>query len=503
MKKREWLKCIIFGGIVAFVFVCLNRIFILKNTSSYTHSANLIFANSPSVLNERMDGFYQKKDGEIDMLFLGTSVVHAGIDNNYLYSLTGISSYDLSADQQKMSVTYYYLKEALKYQKPSVVFVEVQGGYYIDNTNLAEESAHYSFDNMRLGANRLTAISDMSIGNKEEIYTPFSLYHSRWEELTQTDFSYIWKDKNNRLNGHIIMFGSSGAVQNEGVDLTQHYSLEDIGRGETKLYLDRIIQLCEENGIICVLVKTPISYGIYGDTNAYMEYLDAISQYAQTKNILFWNFNDYTDEMELDYETDFYDGGGHLNWKGSRKFTAFLSDMIINNLQYTDRRGTDGYEMWDNGLEYENRLIYGYDIYDSDSVYKLAQEWSNSTGYIIYIIGDGSELKDLEETAQYLINIEDTNVEDLDRQVYFGTLTEDSLQGSLLQYNSSQEGEIDDVSYRVEVKEQGDYYIWIDGNYIDLPNSAMEPCIIVYDKVLGMVIDCAYIKNDGGIIHED
>lgn len=64
------------------------------------------------------------------------------------------------------------------------------------------------------------------------------------------------------------------------------------------------------------------------------------------------NLNDYVEEMEIDFATDYYDGGSHVNASGAEKCTAFLGEYISSNYNLEDKRGDDTYRTWDEAYEY-------------------------------------------------------------------------------------------------------------------------------------------------------
>ena len=72
-----------------------------------------------------MDGFYDEPKNSIDVLVLGSSNAYTAIIPNVIYNEYGITSYVLGSSVQRMWISYYYLEEALKYQKPKVVALEV------------------------------------------------------------------------------------------------------------------------------------------------------------------------------------------------------------------------------------------------------------------------------------------------------------------------------------------------------------------------------------------
>ena len=65
----------------------------------------------------------------------------------------------------------------------------------------------------------------------------------------------------------------------------------------------------------------------------------------------FLNFNDYYEEIGVDFATDFYDYGGHANAIGAEKYTAFLGKYLDENYEFEDKRTSAGYESWDESYQ--------------------------------------------------------------------------------------------------------------------------------------------------------
>lgn len=346
------MKFTFFFITVILSILILDEIFINKRINWPAQAVNDDVTELP-YLPEKWEGFYEKDRDTIDMLFIGTSVVHTGVDVNYLYHEYGFTSYDLSADQMAGPNVYYFIKEALRYQSPQVIFVDVQPLSYAGSQQSV--SLHYSFDHMKQGINRIQGIIEHPASAQNGNLFPFIEYHNRWEELEEMDFRYMFQDKLNMLNGYFIYMAANDSpvpLSHEKTDWT----LSELGYTCTEEYLNKIVPYCREKGIECVLFRTPQSY-----SEAQAQYCDALEKYADENNIEFWNFNNYYDEIGIDFSTDFVDGQ-HLNYIGSRKFTAFLGKLISGRFEYTDHRGTEGYGEWDAAYDYENYLIHAYEI---------------------------------------------------------------------------------------------------------------------------------------------
>ena len=59
----------------------------------------------------QMRALYDQPKDTIDVVMLGSSHVHCGINTAKLFSDYGIAGYDLSSAEQSLWVSYHYLKE--------------------------------------------------------------------------------------------------------------------------------------------------------------------------------------------------------------------------------------------------------------------------------------------------------------------------------------------------------------------------------------------------------
>jgi hypothetical protein len=99
--------------------------------------------------------------------------------------------------------------------------------------------------------------------------------------------------------------------------------------------------LCEENGVELILMKAP--------TNTpqwywYESWDRAVEAYAQEHGLRYYNFLNNIEEIGLDYTTDTYDQGGHLNLSGAEKLSKYFGKIMTEELDLTDHRGDAKYE---------------------------------------------------------------------------------------------------------------------------------------------------------------
>jgi len=90
-------------------------------------------------------------------------------------------------------------------------------------------------------------------------------------------------------------------------------------------YLDRMRRLCESEGIHLVLVKAPSVSPVWYD-----EYEGQVARYADKYGLPYLNYLKLLEETGIDYDTDTYDMGLHMNLSGAKKMTAYLGDFLVS-----------------------------------------------------------------------------------------------------------------------------------------------------------------------------
>ena len=118
-------------------------------------------------------------------------------------------------------------------------------------------------------------------------------------------------------------------------------------------YLDRMRELCAEKGVELILVKAPTNSWMYWWHD---EWEAQVVDYAERQGLDYYNFIPLADEMGIDWSTDTYDAGAHLNVFGAEKLTDYFGRILSEEHGLADRRG----ESATAGL-WEERLKRYYD----------------------------------------------------------------------------------------------------------------------------------------------
>lgn len=306
MRKKILLNAILFVLFVAGLAVLLNKADFILNPKTYS-GVQEQFARTPR--------------DSIDMVFIGTSHQFCSIDPDLLYRDYGVNSFMLATSAQTVPMSYYAAMEAIELQHPDTIVFEAcycANGFIVVN----DEMSHYFFDGMPMCEAKKLGIEDL-IEEEQRIYyqLPIGLFHTRWKELTEADFS-------------ITEHTSRGGMYFENI--TANTDIPLISPEEKKpmtedmeKYLDMLVDLCEENGVKLIMYTAPYNTmsegddaeGIYNSERIF----NYIADFAEERNVPYYNLFYEIEEIGLSNETDWMDRQ-HLNCYGQEKLTRYMME---------------------------------------------------------------------------------------------------------------------------------------------------------------------------------
>ena len=203
-----------------------------------------------------MTSQYYKEAGGHDVIFIGDCEVYANFIPMEMYRQAGITSYVRGNSHQLIWQSYYLLKETYRYETPKVVVFNVNAMRY--GEPVSEAYNRLMIDKMRWSVEKAEIIQ-ASMTEEEDFLSyvfPILRYHSRITQLTSEDFSYLFTEKQNTWQGHLINEGIKPVENLPAKRPLKSYDFADI----CWEYLDKMRLLCEENGTELVLVKAPSVY---------------------------------------------------------------------------------------------------------------------------------------------------------------------------------------------------------------------------------------------------
>lgn len=272
---------------------------------------------------------YYREAGNHDVVFVGDCEVYANFSPMEMFRQEGITAYVRGTSQQLIWQSYYVLKETLRYETPKVVVFNVNSMRY--GAPVSEAYNRLTIDRMRWSAEKVGIIR-ASMTEEENFFSyafPILRYHSRFDELKTEDLQYLFRREDNTWQGYQM---NKGVVPVESLPtkrVLSSYAFEDI----CWEYLDKMRVLCREKGVELVLIKAPSLYPYW-----YEEYDTQIRTYADQHGLKFYNFTESIEDIGLDFSTDTYDGGLHLNLDGATKMSAWFARILAEEHGLADHR---------------------------------------------------------------------------------------------------------------------------------------------------------------------
>ena len=235
--------------------------------------------------------YYALPDDTLDVLIVGSSKVNHTFNPVVINNALELDAYSLSAHGIGMDESYYALREAFKTQSPKIVALELYSAKPVTENSNDRAPLHRVYDAMRLSPNKTDAIlSKVPLKESLEYFIPFTINHSRWKDLSFQDFLLFGeKASYTRFLGYYIV--EYNVAPSEFTIPPQDYMddttkiMPDSGTMQT---LERITDLCKENGAQLVYVVSP-GYGEEKFGYADMHRLvNGLTPYAEAEGIAIW-----------------------------------------------------------------------------------------------------------------------------------------------------------------------------------------------------------------------
>ena len=307
----------------------------------------------PKHMDETKDGAmvaeYYGNAGDNSVVFIGDCEVYENFSPITLWEEYGITSYIRGSPQQLIWQSYYLMEETLKYEKPDVIVFNVLSMKYDTPQSTGSQTQREAYNRMALDGMRWSKSKWDAINasmteeeiEKEAMWTylfPILRYHDRWSQLNADDFKYWFKRDQVTDNGYLMQTGVKPMTTPHAEKPLVDYTLGD----NSYYYLDKMVQLCEENDVELVLVKAPTHSPIWWD-----EWDTQVEEYAKKHDLLYINFLDHEEAIGIDWNTDTYDTGLHLNVYGAEKLSRYFGKILAGQCGVEDRRSdTELAQIW-------------------------------------------------------------------------------------------------------------------------------------------------------------
>ena len=284
---------------------------------------------------------YYRETTSHDVLFVGDCEVYESFTPPTLWEEYGITSFIRGSAQQLSWQSYYLLEEILERESPKVVVFNVLALKY--GTPQEEAYNRMTLDGMAWSFSKWNAVkASMTEGESVVSYLfPLLRFHSRWKELTAEDWHYsLAEPPTVSHNGYLMQTAVKGGHSDRVGTPLADYTLPTASME----YLDAMRRLCQEKDVALVLIKAPTNDWKY---YWYEEWDRQIADYAAVNGLSYYNFIPLCDEIGIDWSTDTYDAGVHLNVYGAEKLTSYFGAILKSEFSLEDHRADPALsEIW-------------------------------------------------------------------------------------------------------------------------------------------------------------
>ena len=286
---------------------------------------------------------YYDYAGNNDVIFIGDCEVYENFSPITMWEEYGITSAIRGSAQQLIWQSYYLMEETFRYETPKVMIFNVLSMKYDTPKATGAQSQREAYNRMTLDGmrwsmskwNSIQASMTQEERDWEAQYSyifPLLRYHDRWSQLNTDDFKYLFHRDQVSDNGYLMQVGIKPL---EGEHMER--PLVNYNFGENSwYYLDKMVQLCESKGVQLVLIKAPSLSPVWWD-----QWDEQITAYAQEHDLLYINMLDYQEEIGIDWNTDTYDTGLHLNVYGAEKAAHWFGRILSEECGVSDRRSEE------------------------------------------------------------------------------------------------------------------------------------------------------------------
>lgn len=286
------------------------------------------------------NGFYKMQKNSVDVIFIGSSVAGNAFCPQQIYNEYGIRSYNLSSEQQSLFLSYYWIKEAYRFQNPKAIVVDLtflRRCHPEDPLNTVESLTRKCIDPMKWSSVKAEAVHDIaqrssafardpSHTDYEEqsemsYYLPNIRFHTRWSSgLGSEDFDLHMCYYSELKGWNTLIYYADPElnpfepyVYSESddwseVDPTQEECLRKLG------------ELCKEKGTKLILVNLP------GGITAGFD--NACSSIASDLDADYYNYAEESIYEQIDAHMPKECVIGHSNYWGSLKLSAFTGCLL-------------------------------------------------------------------------------------------------------------------------------------------------------------------------------
>ncbi len=270
--------------------------------------------------------YLQEDRNSLDAIFFGSSVVYCDVAPAWIWEESGLRCFVLAGPEQTMSLTYYYVKEALKTQQPQMVVVEATALLFEKYQNFSRAN----ISTMPLSLSRLSAVFRAAEpAERKGLLLPLYNYHARWTDAEWAELEEHLRPSRDSMAGYTPL----GRALPQTKRLNHDRVLVEETYRESLKWLEKVGKLCERKGIRLLVYLSPTAARLP------TEITDRMGENVRNMEIEFWDLSDLAPELGIDYDLDWYDPL-HFNISGAEKFSRWWGQTLASEIAAEEKTDT-------------------------------------------------------------------------------------------------------------------------------------------------------------------
>lgn len=312
-----------------------------------------------------LSSLYSEPKHTVDTIIVGSSHVNSGVIPAVFWQEQGINAHNVFSWSQPIWISYYYIKEALRFQSPEVVVLDLYGMMYgnsseqpveIDKVNYRNS---FSIDTSPVFWEMIRTVGTCGIDLKNPIdfLNPIR-YHTGWKNISKSKFT---KDPHKEYS-YLKGFGVQSKVKPVArPDISAVVSPR--APYETAVaYLDKIVALAEKEQFSLVFTMLPYEFAPQE-----RELFAWLAQYAAEREIPFLNYCEQDAERAgFDFSSNFSDAT-HANYHGATVLSSDLARFVAERYGPYQKEGHKNADMLDKDATKVYRVLEVNDAITTDA----------------------------------------------------------------------------------------------------------------------------------------
>ena len=324
--NKSSLKTIAVRVISMLVFVGLVVGFILAEGRLMHTSSN------------RWDNYYAEDNDTIDVVCIGSSAMYRYWIPPQAYEEQGFTSFLIASPAQPFAAVPYIMEEAEKTQSPRLIVVEVRNAVArtaadmdgdVDMADIEAQRTYYLSEvvsGMRTSLTKLRLIGALLKEDEYNTRLTWSLPLLRYHD---TELTMSADERIKRLNNDKNKYKSATQTDAHKAikEPVEYETVTGYITEEEEKSIDAVVSKAKELDTQLLMLSTP-----YRASKTRYALQKGMEKYMEEMNYPYLSLYGETEEVGLDYSSDFYNNN-HVNILGGQKVTKYVGDYISENYE--------------------------------------------------------------------------------------------------------------------------------------------------------------------------